>query len=243
MSEDLRAKIDRIPFWYHKIDLGDGIVTPGSAPINADLYGVPKHIFGHRVLDVGAWDGYWSFEALNRGASEVLAIDDFSDDIGIDVVHPHWETFDLCRDALGWSDEDVKRREMSVYDVSPAELGMFDTVFFFGVLYHLRYPLLALDKLASVCSDTIYVETAICDDYSAYGGFGHGYPGKMVMEFYPGREYAANATNWWAPSLFCLGHMLKAAGFDEVEVWKFQDNPKQVSAARGFARGTKKKKA
>lgn len=120
------------------------------------------------MLDVGAWDGYWSFEALRRGAAEVTAIDDFSDNIGIDIEHQKLNNFDLCREALGWTDDDAKRREMSVYDVNAAALGTFDTVFFFGVLYHLRHPLLALDKLASVSTDSIYIETAICDDHSPY---------------------------------------------------------------------------
>lgn len=241
MTDAIRARIDSVPFWYHKIDLGNGLVTPGWAPIQPDMYRVPRWLTGQRVLDVGAWDGYWSFEALRRGAAEVTAIDDFSDTIGLEIEHPKWHNFDLCREALGWTDDEAKRREMSVYDINAATLGTFDTVFFFGVLYHLRHPLLALDKLASVCSGSIYIETAICDDFSPYqGGLGHGHPNKMVMEFYPGAEYAHNATNWWAPSLRCLAEMVRSAGFDDVEVWKLADNPNRVPTCRGFARGTKK---
>lgn len=239
MGAELKAKIDAVPFWYHKIDLGDGIVTPGWAPVDPGRYDIPKRLLGRRVLDVGAWDGYWTFEALKRGAFEVVAIDDFSDTLGDEnVTHPKWQTFDLCAEALGYGPESVTRREMSVYDVSPETLGTFDTVFFFGTLYHLRHPLLALDRLASVCTGEIYIESAVLDDYSPYrGGIGQGYPGRqMVMEFYPDGQLGNNPTNWWAPTLQCLGHMVRAAGFTDVMAWKLEDAPKDPAHARGFVK-------
>ncbi len=58
MSADLQAKIKAIPFWYHRIELPGGVVTPGWAPLNPKSYGVPGRLYGQRVLDVGAWDGY-----------------------------------------------------------------------------------------------------------------------------------------------------------------------------------------
>lgn len=238
---DLQAKISAVPFWYHRIELPNGIVTPGWAPISAASYRIPERMDGQRVLDVGAWDGYWTFEALRRGASEVVAIDDFSDTLGMDgLSRTKWETFDLCCEALGYGPERVTRREISVYDVSLAELGTFDTIFFFGTLYHLRHPLLALDKLAELCTGSIYVESAVADDYSPYRGLGKGYPGEqMVMEFYPDVQLGNNQSNWWAPTVLCLGHMVRAAGFQDVVMWKLQDKPEKIPRCRGFARGTK----
>ena len=171
----LAARVSAIPYWYHKIDLPGDITTPGWAPIDPPAYRVPKDMSGLRVLDVGAWDGYWSFEALKRGAREVVAIDDFSDflgNLGKDK-RSGWDTFDLCREAFGFTAERCRREEMSVYDVSEARMGRFDVVFCFGVLYHLRHPLLALDRLAAVCDQAIFIESAILDDYSPYrGGIG-----------------------------------------------------------------------
>lgn len=214
------------------------MVTPGWAPINADSYRVPASLEGKRVLDVGAWDGYWTFEALKRGAREVVAIDDFSDFLGKleESARPKWETFDLCREALGYDESVCSRREMSVYDVSEEELGRFDYVFCFGVLYHLRYPLLALDKLAGVCDDAMIVESAILDDFSPYrGGIGKGYDGgQMVMEFYPDNQYGNNDTNYWVPTLQCLGHMVRSTGFSKIEGWKLADKPPAIQYCRGF---------
>lgn len=240
--QELQRRVEAFPFWYHRIELPGGVVTPGLNPLNVKTYGVPDDLGGKRVLDVGAWDGFWSFEALRRGAREVVAIDDFSDFLGQLGAEDRraWQTFDFCREALGYGADRCRRTEMSVYDVSEAQLGRFDIVFFFGTLYHLRYPLLALDRLAAVCDEMIVVESQICDDYSAHrGGLGCGYPDDhMVMEFFPDDELAGNASNWWAPTLKCLGHMVRAAGFGEVAAWKLVNGvPDRVGHCRGFARG------
>lgn len=242
-ADSLRGRVAAFPYWYHRIELPGGVVTPGWAPLRPEAYRVPADLSGLRVLDVGAWDGYWSFEALKRGAAEVVAIDDFSDYLGRldEPDRKAWETFDLCREALGYDEERCQRCEMSVYDVTPERLGQFDFVFCFGVLYHLRHPLLALEKLAAVCGSEIYVESAILDDFSPYrGGLNHGYPdGQMVMEFYPDAQYGSNPTNWWVPTLHCLGHMVRAVGFSEVVGWKLTDQPMQLPHCRGFTRGKK----
>lgn len=240
----LQEAIDAQPYWYHKIELPGGVVTPGWAPLNRDSYRVPEDLTGMRVLDIGAWDGFWTFEAMKRGAREVVAIDDFSDFLGsLDQRdRSGWQTFDLCRDALGFDHDRCQRIEMSVYDISEERLGRFDVVFCFGVLYHLRYPLLALDRLAAVCDRELFMESAILDDFSPYrGGFGAGYPGgQMVMEFYPDDQYGGNNTNYWVPSIHCLGHMVRSAGFPHVEGWKLVDGtPKHLSHCRGFIHGSR----
>lgn len=241
-TDEIRRRVDGFPFWYHKIDLPGGITTPGWAPINSEAYQIPVDFTGKRVLDVGAWDGFWTFEALRRGAREVVAIDDFSDFLGkIDQSERRaWESFDLCREVLGYDESVCQRQELSVYDVSERELGRFDVVLFFGTLYHLRYPLLGLDRLASICDGLICVESAILDDFSPYnGGLGKGYPGRQVlMEFYPGDQYANNHSNWWVPTLPCLLGMLETAGFEHVEGWKLtQGPPPHLKYCRGFAQG------
>lgn len=239
---DIQSKVDAFDYWYHRIELPHGVTTPGWAPLSTESYDIPENMDGKRVLDVGSWDGYWAFEALKRGAAEVVAIDDFSDHLGGDgVERTAWDTFDLCREAFGYTDAVCKRLDMTIYDLSPEELGSFDVIFFFGTLYHLRHPLLALDKLSAVCHGTIFIESAILDDYSPYkGGLNHGYPGhQMVMEFYPANNYGDNTTNWWAPTLNCLGNMVAAAGFKNITAWKLTDEPVDVGACRGFVSGSK----
>jgi tRNA (mo5U34)-methyltransferase len=76
-----RADIDLMNSlnWYHKIELVDGHVIPGResdrlwSPIKREMRRVDFR--GKRVLDIGTWDGLWSFEAESLGASSVLATD------------------------------------------------------------------------------------------------------------------------------------------------------------------------
>ncbi len=239
----LQQRVASFPYWYHRIELPGGVVTPGWAPMSREAYRIPADLTGKRVLDVGAWDGYWTFEALKRGAKQAVAIDDFSDYLGQlkQTDRKAWETFDFCREALGYGEDRCQRHEMQVYDVTAERLGRFDVVFFFGTFYHLRHPLLAMEKLAAVCDGEMYVESAILDDFSPYrGGLGKGYSGgQMVMEFYPNNEYGNNPTNWWVPTLHCLAHTALACGFKNAEGWKLTDNPQHVSQCRGFIKATK----
>lgn len=246
VKEELKKQIDSFPFWYHKIDL-NGVVTTGWAPIDSEIYDIPKDLTGKRVLDVGAWDGYWTFEALKRGAKQVVAIDNWSDlpkakdayvtQKDYNPERKQWDTFDFCKSVLGYSDEQCKRYTMSVYDAK--SLGEFDVIFFFGTLYHLRYPLLALDILSSICKESIYVETAICDDYSPYNdAIGNGHNTSMVMEFYPKSELGNMDTNWWSPTLNCLANMVASSGFKTVDAWKIE-KPEIVARCRGYVKATK----
>jgi len=236
-----KEKIKAIPYWYHRIDLGDGVVTPGFHPHQPSAYDIPADLTGKRVLDIGAWDGYWTFDALKRGAREVIAIDNWSDMPLVDSnKRDEWDSFDLCKKALGYTDQQCRRYTMSLYDAHT--LGKFDIVFFFGALYHQRYPLLALDKLSEICTDEIYIETAICNDYSPYKGeiIGAGYANALdvVMEFYPDDQLGGISSNWWSPTLVCLHYMIKSAGWKDVDTWKFE-NPLQIPYCRGFAKGKK----
>jgi len=233
---NIAEQVAAVPFWYHKIDLGNNVITPGWAPHDESMYKVPPDMTGRRVLDCGAWDGFWTFKAIRQGAEFVQAIDDFSDTLGnyanVDRA-PAWQTFDLCAEALQVSQDRFCRQEMSVYDV--ASLGMqFDHIFCFGLLYHLRHPLLALDVLRSVCKGTIHIETAILDNCkSAYVDFG--YDGdEQSLEFYPHSEYGSNPSNWWVGTLKCWHAMVEAAGFKNVTSWKLTDTPRSLSESRGF---------
>jgi tRNA (mo5U34)-methyltransferase len=50
-ADDLREKVDAIPFWYHRIELPHGIVTSGWAPIDPLAYKIPETPDGKHVLN------------------------------------------------------------------------------------------------------------------------------------------------------------------------------------------------
>ncbi len=200
--------------WWHSIDLGSGRITPGAHKLeelrdNYACFRLPDDLRGKRVLDIGCWDGFYSFEAERHGA-QVVAID----------VQPS-EKFPIAHRALG---SRVQFHEMSVYELSRDRLGSFDIVLFLGVLYHLRHPLLALERVCEVTREVAVIETHAIDNL-----FDTSHP---VMEFYELDELGGQYDNWWGPNSQCLLRMARAAGFARVEVLRRQATRVVVKAYR-----------
>jgi tRNA (mo5U34)-methyltransferase len=198
---DLTSRIDGIR-WFHRIDLR-GITTKGweDTPRKLRTLGFPSDLTGRTVLDIGAWDGFFSFECERRNAKRVLATDHFC------WSGAGWGTkegFDLARNILGSKVED---RDIDVFDLSSEAVGTFDLVLFLGVLYHVKHPLLALERVASVTRDQLILETAV--DLTSVP--------EPAMRFYPGAELENDATNWWGPNPAAVEAMLKAVGFTRVQ--------------------------
>jgi tRNA (mo5U34)-methyltransferase len=57
-------------FWYHTVDLGEGLVTPGLYDFRGSLapFGFPADMSGMTALDVGSATGFFAFEFEKRGA-------------------------------------------------------------------------------------------------------------------------------------------------------------------------------
>ncbi len=205
-TRELRARVDELR-WFHVLDLGGGVRTPGIYDPRRTLprLGLPARLDGKRVLDVGAWDGFYSFEMERRGA-DVLATDSFSWGGG------GWGTkdgFDLARGALG---SHVRDLWIDPRDLQPEKVGgTFDVVLFLGVLYHLRDPMPVLERLRSVTGELLVVETET----------GMLLTHRPAAEFFPGMELNADPTNWWAPNPAAMVGMLRAVGYRSVQVvWK-----------------------
>ncbi len=182
------------------------MVTAGvdDTPSRLSRIGLPATLAGKSVLDIGAWDGFYSFEAERRGAARVVATDHYA------WHGTGWGTgkgkagFELARQALGSKVEDV---DVDVLDLSPERLGTFDVVFFLGVLYHVPNPLVALERVSAMTRDMLIIETVI--DMIGIG--------RPAAAFYPGRELNDDPTNWWGPNEAAVAGMLRAVGFNSVE--------------------------
>jgi hypothetical protein len=160
-----------------------------------DLFGLPLDLRGKRVLDVGAWDGWFSFECERRGA-QVVAVDCVALD-----------TFIEAKQLLG---SKVEYLTLDVSELSARRLGRFDIVLFFGVLYHLRHPLLGLEKVVELCTDLALVESFVIQPENRQI--------PSVMEFYERTELGGQIDNWCGPSPECLVSMCRSAGFAQVEL-------------------------
>jgi tRNA (mo5U34)-methyltransferase len=220
---EIAAAAQRIT-WYQTIDLGHGIITKGQedTPKRLRRLHLPASLEGLTVLDVGAWDGFFSFEAERRGARRVLATDWFC------WSGPGWGVkagFELARRGLNSKVEDL---EIDIPDISPATVGIFDVVLFLGVLYHLKHPLDALERVAAVTRRLLVLETAVDLLFVK----------RPALAYYPGAELAHDPTNWCAPNLAWLDSMLRVVGFSRVEFVHRVSLPRRMafSAVRALQR-------
>ena len=201
-------------WWYHTLELAPGVVTPGwhdMRPILGQIP-LPASLAGKRCLDVGTFDGYWAFEMERRGAEEVVAIDVLdpqkwdwpvgSAESTIAEMGEHkaeGRGFEVAKRELG---SQVERRALSVYDLDPDDLGMFDLVYLGSLLIHLRDPIRALERLREVCRGTMIVMDGIDLELSVL------LPRRSVAHFDArGRPW------WWYPNQAGLARMIEAGGF------------------------------
>ena len=166
-TEEDVAAVAAQPFWYHTMDLAPGLTTPGWFDLRPVIDKLPwPDLRGKRCLDIGTFDGHLAFEMERRGAAEVVAIDiedhllwDWPpdarptgpDDPSLQVAFRGFKKgdgFRVARQILGSS---VEWRPLSIYDLTPAEVGMFDVVTVGTLLLHLRDPVGALEAVRRVC--------------------------------------------------------------------------------------------
>ena len=237
--EEIMAEVRRLRPWFHKIDLGQGIVTKtestaGEAADHPLGYwkiikrSLPEDLTGQSVLDVGCNAGFYAIESKRRGAAQVL---------GVDAQRHHIQQAKFVRRVLGL---DIQYRRMSVYDLDPREVGYFDITLALGLIYHCKHPVLALEKLFLVTRELLILETAIISEEKE---------GPRLRSFIRRLEreepklhplaYLENALdskepvyNWFYPSVSCLAALLRSVGFDEIEVSEQKSDGRAVFVCR-----------
>lgn len=244
--ERIQEEVKRLGPWFHNMNLRGVQTAPdhflGDYPREkwqnfAQI--IPGNLEGKSVLDIGCNAGFYAQEMKRRGAARVLGIDE--DD----------NYLEQARFAAEVNQLDIEFRSMSVYEI--AKLGeTFDVVLFLGVLYHLRYPLLALDLIRqTVVRDILLVqsllrgskETAVLEpDYPIDESEVFEEEGFPVMHFIE-NKFSGDATNWWIPNSACLEAMLRSAGFHitehperEVYLCKLRDPEEALSFSQSRAR-------
>ena len=186
--------------WYQRWEVFEGIFTPGVNPVSniCDLMNLPADLSGRRVLDIGSSNGCMSLECERRGAEEVIAL--------TPLDRPEWGHHQL-RAAVGATRTHFMPG--SVYNLNPAVLGYFDTVLFCGVLYHLRYPMLAIDNIRRVATDQLFIETHISD--ADLNPDDNALP---LWRFYRSDELNKDSSNWFGPNSKAVVEAFASAGFE-----------------------------
>ena len=201
--------------WRHRISLPDGTVTPGvqDSPALLKRLQLPEDLSGKTVLDIGCSDGFYSFECERRGASRVLAVDNYSSPL---IDSP--SGFHMAHTLLN---SKVEFRQADLFSLNPDEDGCFDIVLFLGVLYHLRHPLLGIERIASLCREKLILETRLDSPFGLWGALKRRLLGpdnrSSSMRFCEGAQVNADPTTWWTPTAQCVGAMLRSCGFCSVK--------------------------
>jgi tRNA (mo5U34)-methyltransferase len=212
-----RREIEALGPWFHNLHLPDGTQTLPDHFLGGDFPSfkwreiapvVPAKLKGWRVLDVGCNAGFYSFELARRGASV----------LGIDVeptylAQARWAAREFGLTRL------VEFRQMEVYEIARSA-DEFDLVWFMGVFYHLRYPLLALDLLAARTRKLLMFQTLTMPRESVYPVkrdyrieqreplLDEGWPKMAFIE----HKFSADPTNWWVANHAGIEAMLRSSG-------------------------------
>jgi tRNA (mo5U34)-methyltransferase len=229
-ASDLQARVNSV-VWYHTLDFGHGVLTDGFCKTYLNENELPD-FEGKTVLDIGAWDGYYSFLAERRGASRVVALDHYAWGVDFAKRNPYWvecfekgilpdhnldttefwnpdlpgrRGFEIAHEAYGSSVEAVVGNFATI---DPTALGTFDIVLFLGVLYHLKEPLTALEAVRRLTGGVAVIETEALhipgrNDWSG-------------LEFTAGCYRGYDYSNWFAPTMEAIHELCRAAGFSKI---------------------------
>jgi tRNA (mo5U34)-methyltransferase len=220
-QDAVSREISALAPWFHNLHLPTGHETAPDHPLGDypafkwDVLAphLPADLSGWTALDIGCNAGYFSFQLAERGA-EVVAIDHDEHYLR----QARWAAQQLGVDGA------VSFDRMSVYDLARSE-RRFDLILFMGVLYHLRYPLLALDLLARRVERLLVVQTLTVPDeepdpqprdvsFEARAALLEpGWPRLAFVE----RRLAGDPTNWWLPNRSGIDAMIRSAGLRILE--------------------------
>ena len=193
--------------WWHPIKIGP-YTTPGMNQETEDTFnnlGLPIPLNGKSVLDIGAWDGYYSFGCEGLGASRVVASDKFvwsnnelsgywwNNDCGFDFAHKHLQS-------------KVEKLLASVEELNPEIHGKFDIVLMLGVIYHAKDPIGYLQKAFDMSNDLVIIETHV--DLMDLP-----YP---AARYYLGNELNNDKTNYWGPNALAVKAIMQDIGYVDI---------------------------
>ncbi len=216
--EQIEREVRELGWWYQYFELPEGVWTGDGKPpaykpeTRWNLFApwVPQDLSGKTVLDVGGSSGYFSVQMMKRGAAHCVLVEPFRE---------FASQARYVRDLYNF-DIDVVEEDVHTYVLTREE--RFDYVLFLGLFYHLKYPVLVLDRLAEMTRERLYFQSHILgqeaseflgrEDYKRDSDDGvitePSFPRLAFIE----RLYNGDPTNWWIPNPSALDSLLRSAG-------------------------------
>jgi tRNA (mo5U34)-methyltransferase len=223
-TSSLESRVNQLGPWFHNLRLGEPPTVQtapnhplGDFPSNFWQFfkhALPDDLSGQTVLDIGCNGGFYSFELKRRGAARV---------VGVDHDPVYLRQAEFARDQLKL---DVELIQGDVYEIDRLLHGeRFDYVVFMGVLYHLRHPLYALEKVARLVRKRMLFQSMERGSWDV-AEFEPDYPfeernvffdERFPRMYFIERAYAGDKTNWWIPNPSCTRALLRSVGLRIVD--------------------------
>lgn len=206
-TEQFQDRLSKQGFWFHNFEFENGCSTYGRDPSERKLRALElPSLEGKSVIDIGAFDGFFSLQAEALGASKVVACD------GVAWTWPGSNASANLELVQGIVKSRVENMCLPVEELSSDTVGAFDVTLFLGVLYHAPDMVGYLRKVRAVTREMAVIETLV-DGLHIEGPF---------AAFYPANSLNNDASNWWGPNIPCVLGMLEKVGFRKanfVSLW------------------------
>ena len=227
LVEELDAKD-----WYHGVEVFPGVTAPGPAclqPFLLDQIG-PGGFAGKRVLDIGAWTGFYTFEVERRGGLVTA----------YDIQDPERSGFGVLKKIKGSQAEYVRD---SVYNLAAHFRNHFDIILFFGVFYHLKNPMLAFENIHAALKDDgiMLYEGAVLEYAYTMDPVWAARKDRMQpylevpLAYYTTGDCLGHFSNWYVPNVRCLNEWVTSAGFKTDDMYLVPNGSRAYGLARKLA--------
>ena len=229
-KEEVQKLVDA-KSWYHGYEIMPGVMTKGKFEVDPprafDFLGVPADLSGKRALDIGAWDGPYTFELERRGA-QVTAFD---------IQDPDRTGFNTAKQILNSCVEYVRGDVLAL----PEEwMATFDVVFYLGVFYHLKTPLVAFQNICRALKPDgmMYFEGAILDFADRVDPAWRKRRrlikrmAELPVAYFAREEYCGDKSNWFIPTHLCVQDWIRSTGFEIVRSGRDEELSRSWGAAR-----------
>ncbi|MGH3079753.1 MAG: class I SAM-dependent methyltransferase [Gaiellaceae bacterium] len=219
--EEVERRVAELGWWYHHFELPSGVWTGDGQPpayCPADRWALiaphlPDDLSGKSVVDVGGNSGYFSVQMKLRGAARCVMVEPVRDFV---------DQAKFVASQFGVRIE-VVNDDVHAYCLTTSE--RFDYVLFLGLFYHLKYPVLVLDRLAEMTKTLMFFNSHIEGPPTSESD-GAGKPADLDREdlaagtfprlsFIEG-AYRGDLSNWWIPNYQALEPLARSAGLRVV---------------------------